>query len=126
MIASLSSLFLSFLSIYVCLFFGQYGQCSCYEECHVLVPLFQGLSISRSNRRATGPVNPEDLAPAMSLRLATAQPYSPASVRSNAGTLPTMTSRFSEKAQSLPPASNGMVRRKNVVKYFYIFLEVIW
>ncbi|CAH04695.1 cGMP-dependent protein kinase interacting domain-containing protein [Caenorhabditis elegans] len=67
-----------------------------------------GLSISRSNRRATGPVNPEDLAPAMSLRLATAQPYSPASVRSNAGTLPTMTSRFSEKAQSLPPASNGM------------------
>ncbi|CAA85318.1 cGMP-dependent protein kinase interacting domain-containing protein [Caenorhabditis elegans] len=68
----------------------------------------QGLSISRSNRRATGPVNPEDLAPAMSLRLATAQPYSPASVRSNAGTLPTMTSRFSEKAQSLPPASNGM------------------
>ncbi|EGT46392.1 hypothetical protein CAEBREN_29007 [Caenorhabditis brenneri] len=70
----------------------------------------QGLSISRSNRRATGPVNPEDLAPAMSLRLATAQPYSPASIRSNAGTLPTMTtsSRFgAEKAQSLPP-SNGI------------------
>ncbi|CAI2339755.1 unnamed protein product [Caenorhabditis sp. 36 PRJEB53466] len=82
----------------------------------------QGLSISRSNRRATGPVNPEDLvqlrphamepsSPAMSLRLATAsissQPYSPASIRSNAGTLPTVTSRFSEKAQSLPPATNG-------------------
>uniref|UniRef100_A0A1I7U5H2 PRKG1_interact domain-containing protein n=1 Tax=Caenorhabditis tropicalis TaxID=1561998 RepID=A0A1I7U5H2_9PELO len=44
----------------------------------------------------------------MSLRLATgsSQPYSPASIRSNAGTLPTMTSsRLAEKAQSLPPTT---------------------
>ncbi|CAB3404453.1 unnamed protein product [Caenorhabditis bovis] len=85
----------------------------------------QGFTISRSNRRATGPVNPEDLvhmrssdsqqqptppSPSMSLRLAAApsnsQPYSPASVRSVTGTVPTMTSRFAEKAHSLPP-SNG-------------------
>ncbi|PIC43445.1 hypothetical protein B9Z55_004184 [Caenorhabditis nigoni] len=73
----------------------------------------QGLSISRSNRRATGPVNAEDLAPTMGLRLATAQvPYS---ARSTAGTLPTMTttssSRLStsssEKASSLPPGGGG-------------------
>lgn len=88
----------------------------------MVVSSLQGLSISRSNRRATGPVNPEDLvqlrpheptSPALSLRLATAptaQPYSPASIRSNAGTLPTVTSRFAEKAQSLPPAANETVR----------------
>ncbi|CAO4363896.1 unnamed protein product [Caenorhabditis nigoni] len=74
----------------------------------------QGLSISRSNRRATGPVNAEDLAPTMGLRLATAQvPYSARSTA--AGTLPTMTttssSRLStsssEKASSLPPGAGG-------------------
>ncbi|ULU03832.1 hypothetical protein L3Y34_016952 [Caenorhabditis briggsae] len=72
----------------------------------------QGLSISRSNRRATGPVNAEDLAPTMGLRLATAQvPYSARSTA--AGTLPTMstTSRLStsssEKASSLPPGGGG-------------------
>uniref|UniRef100_A0A8R1DEX4 ANK_REP_REGION domain-containing protein n=1 Tax=Caenorhabditis japonica TaxID=281687 RepID=A0A8R1DEX4_CAEJA len=77
----------------------------------------QGLSNCRSNRRATGPVNPEDLvqlrppaeptSPAMSLRLATASNAQPYSIRSNTGTLPTMTSRFAEKAQSLPPAATN-------------------
>ncbi|EFO99329.1 CRE-MEL-11 protein [Caenorhabditis remanei] len=69
----------------------------------------QGLTISRSNRRATGPVNPEDLAPAMSLRLASAAPQ-PYSIRANTGTMPLISSSryvmektVAEKAQSLPP-----------------------